>query len=145
MKIYFIYSENKLKCLGLDNEFNLAAGSASSAKENLQMSTTGGAVSANIDATRQTNAAAHEAKQAETTGGGGKGDTVAGTTATPGDGGESSGTISSGAASGGAVAFGNDPGGIGAGMGESSRFSESGYGGNDGDSSFQKPEYRDKF
>ncbi len=132
---------------------NLASGAGSSAKESLQKSTAGGAVSANIDADRQANMAAHEAAKAESEGegdggGGGGGDDGAGgaaATSDGGSGGDGSGTIGPGSADNGATAL---SGAMGGGESDSSQgssggsgLSKPGYGSSDGGTSLSKPGY----
>ncbi|MDR1744514.1 MAG: P-type conjugative transfer protein TrbL [Planctomycetota bacterium] len=124
---------------------NLASGAGTTMKENLQKTTSGGAVSANIDANRQANAAAYEAAQAEQTGGG----DGAGAAPLSGGGDDGMGGISSGNPGGGAV---DSPGAAidasrteTVGSENGSGLSKPGYGSNDRGSSFQKPEHRDTF
>ena len=123
---------------------NLASGVGSSAKESIQQSTSGGAVSANIDADRQANMAAHEAAKAEGEGGGGDGgdnDGSGGAMASSDGGGDGGGTIAPGAADNGATSLGGGESGSPQSDGGSSGLSKPGYGSSDGGTSLSKPGY----
>lgn len=129
---------------------NLAAGTGGSAKESLQRTTMGGAVSANIDADRQANMAAHEAAQADKDGGGGSDDGggAGGAVAVSDGGGDGGGggSISSGAVDAGSAdlggAMGGGESGTAQGAGGSSGLSKPGYGSSDRGTSLSKPGYR---
>ena len=112
---------------------NLASGAGGSAKESLQQSTAGGAVSANIDADRQATKAEHEAAQAESAAGGGDGGAAAASGGADGD-----GSIASGSGDSVATALGGGESGSSEGESGSSGLSKPGYGSNEGGSSMSK-------
>ncbi len=120
----------------------MALGAGSDAKEKLQRSTAGGALSGSIDAKRQTNKAAYEAKQAELQAGGSGGDDAGGGVASVsgGDGDDGGGTISSGSGDEATAVFGESAGDE-ATSASSGGLSKPGYGSSDGGPGFAKPGY----